>query len=144
MTAFSADRALRPRSHDPDRARYIIESMKQTDQNRIQSLAFVISVCAAACLSIRFTANLGAVESHTVRREPQLHSRINPNDAPVESLVRLPGLGIGRAGAIVTYRKNFKRKNGKSLAFEDCNDLLRISGIGPKTIQSISEWLEFE
>lgn len=118
--------------------------MRQADQNRIQSFAFVISVCAAACFSISFMANLGAVESNFIRRESQFQIRINPNKAPVESLVRLPNLGIGRAGAIVTYRENFKKNDGKGLAFEDCNDLLKISGIGPKTVQSISEWLEFE
>ncbi len=58
--------------------------------------------------------------------------------------MRLPGLGAGRAGAIVTYREIFIKKNGKSLAFEDCNDLLKINGIGPKTVQGIREWLEFE
>ena len=58
--------------------------------------------------------------------------------------MRLPGLGIGRAGAIVAYRDNFKKKNGKGLAFENCRDLLKVSGIGPKTMQSMSEWLEFE
>jgi len=58
--------------------------------------------------------------------------------------VRLPGLGIGRAGAVVAYRENFRKNRGQGLAFEDCNDLLKISGIGPKTVQNISAWLEFE
>lgn len=53
-------------------------------------------------------------------------------------------MGVGRAGAIVAYRENFKKKNGKSLAFEDCDDLLKISGIGPKTVQGMSEWLTFD
>jgi len=118
--------------------------MRQTDQNRIQSFAFIISVGAAACFCIGFMTNLRAVESHPVRNESQGQSRINPNEAPVESLVRLPGLGIGRAGAIVAYRENFTKYSSKGLAFEDCNDLLKISGIGPKTVQSISEWVEFE
>ena len=118
--------------------------MRQTDQNRIQSFAFVISVCVATCFSISFMTNLKAVESSTVRHPAEFQSRINPNEAPVESLVRLPGLGIGRAGAIVAYRENFTKYSSKGLAFEDCNDLLKISGIGPKTVQSISEWVEFE
>ena len=118
--------------------------MRQAHQNRIQSFAFVISVCVAACFSCSFIARLGAGESSSVRHGPPLKSRINPNDAPVESLVRLPGLGIGRAGAIVAHREDFKEKNGKSLAFENCDDLLKVSGIGPKTVQSMSEWLEFE
>ena len=98
----------------------------------------------AACLCIGLMANLRAVESNAIRDEPPLQNRINPNDASVESLMRLPGLGVGRAGAIVAYRENFIKKNGKRLAFEDCNDLLKISGIGPKTVQGISDWLEFE
>jgi competence ComEA-like helix-hairpin-helix protein len=124
--------------------RVLMSRMRQTDQNRIQSFAFILSMCAAVCLCVGFIANLRAVEPSVSRYEPQLQNRINPNDAPVESLMRLPGLGAGRAGAIVAYRENFIKKNGKSLAFEDCNDLLKISGIGPKTVQSISEWLEFD
>ena len=118
--------------------------MRQTYQNRIQSFAFVISISIAVCLSFRFVASLRAVESGAVRGESRLQNRINPNEAPLESLVRLPGLGVGRAGAIVAYRENFKKKNGKNLAFEDCNDLLKVSGIGAKTVQNISEWLTFD
>jgi len=122
----------------------LMSRMRQTDQNRIQSFAFMISICAAVCFCIGFMANLQAVEPNAIRPEPPLQNRINPNDAPVESLMRLPGLGAGRAGAIAAYRENFIKKNGKRLAFEDCNDLLKISGIGPKTVQGLSEWLEFE
>jgi competence ComEA-like helix-hairpin-helix protein len=118
--------------------------MRQTNQNRIQSFAFVISVWFAVCFSLSVMASLRAVESSVVRSPSRLQNRINPNEAPVESLVRLPGLGAGRAGAIVAYRENFKKKNGKGLAFEDCNDLLKVSGIGPKTVQSICEWLTFD
>ena len=118
--------------------------MRQARQNRIQSFAFVISVCVAVCLSFGFISNLGACESTSDRYEPHLEDRINPNDDPVESLVRLPGLGIGRAGAIVAYRESFMKENSESRAFQDCDDLLKVSGIGPKTVQSISEWLKFD
>ena len=73
-----------------------------------------------------------------------LENRINPNIAPVESLVRLPGLGISRAGAIVAYRKSFNRASGTRVAFECGDDLQRISGVGPKTVQQMSDWIEFE
>lgn len=118
--------------------------MRQARQNSIQSFAFVISVCAAVCLCSGFVTNLGRSESTSGRREIALEGRINPNDAPVESLVRLPGLGAGRAGAIVAYRENFNGKDGESLTFQDCDDLQEVSGIGPKTVQNISEWLEFD
>jgi len=115
--------------------------MREAGQKKIQSFAFVISVCAAVCFS------LGLV-SEFIRSgqgyEIELESRINPNDAPVVSLVRLPGIGVSRAGAIVAYRENFGGKDGESPAFQNCNDLQKVKGIGPKTVQNISEWLKFE
>ena len=56
---------------------------------------------------------------------------------------RLPGIGDGRAKAIVAYRENFsERQNGK--AFRNCDDLQKVKGIGPKTAEDICEWLKFE
>lgn len=115
--------------------------MKYAGQNRIQSFAFVISVCLAVCCSFGFISNL---ERDLGQCEIELESRINPNEAPIESLIRLPGLGIGRAGAIASYRDDFKGKNAESRAFQNCNDLQKIKGIGPKTVQNISEWLRFD
>jgi len=113
-----------------------------TGQNRIQSFAFVIAVSVCVLFSIGFAAS-------TLRRlgqsyEIELESRINPNDAPPASLVRLPGIGIGKAGAIAAYRENFSRRNGNTPAFQNPDDLQKVKGIGPKTAENISEWLKFE
>ena len=75
--------------------------------------------------------------------EGQLDSLVNPNDAPVESLVRLPGMGPGRAGAIVAYRESLYRE-GTTPAFEDIEDLRKVRGIGPKTVQGIRQWMTFD
>jgi competence ComEA-like helix-hairpin-helix protein len=118
--------------------------MDRDRQNSIQSFAFVVSTCVAVSFCCGFVSNPGADESTLDRHEIELKSRINPNIAPVESLVRLPGLGISRAGAIVAYRESFNRANGARAAFERGDDLQKISGIGPKTVQDMSEWIEFE
>jgi competence ComEA-like helix-hairpin-helix protein len=118
--------------------------MKQARQNRIQSFAFVISVCAAVCFSCGFITNFGRDGSTFGRCEVKLEGRINPNQAPVESLIRLPDLGPGRAGAIVEYRENLNEKEAGSPAFRNCNDLQKVKGIGPKTVQNISELLKFD
>ena len=118
--------------------------MDRDRQNSIQSFAFVVSTCVAVSLCCGFVSNPGADESTLDQPEIELESRINPNLAPVESLVRLPGLGISRAGAIVAYRKSFNRANDARAAFERGDDLQRISGIGPKTVQNMSEWMKFE
>ena len=118
--------------------------MRQARQNRIQSFAFVTSVLVAVCFSFGFISNSGRGQQNYSRCEVGLEGRINPNHAPVESLVRLPGMGPVRAGAIVEYRENFNEKNAGSPAFQNCEDLQKIKGIGPKTAQNISELLRFD
>jgi len=118
--------------------------MKQARQNRIQSFAFVISVCIAVCFSFGFISNPARYGQNSGRCKVELEGRINPNRAPVESLVRLPGMGPVRAGSIVEYRENFNAKDAASPAFRNCDDLQKIKGIGPKTVQNISELLKFD
>ena len=55
--------------------------------------------------------------------------------------MRLPGIGVGLAGAIVDYRENF---SGKKPTFETIDDLQKVKGIGPKKAESMKEWLKFE
>ena len=74
----------------------------------------------------------------------QLEDRINPNNAPASSLLRLPGIGLARAEAIVAYRQNFGEKGRKDPVFRDANDLSQVRGIGPKTVENLSEWLGFD
>lgn len=42
--------------------------------------------------------------------EVEIEQKVNPNDAPVKSLARLPGLGLVRAEAIVAYRESMRKK----------------------------------
>jgi len=116
--------------------------MVKSEQERVQSFAFVISVCVAFGLSVAF-----AFANPPGTAQPSgmwLGEKINPNDAPVASLVRLPGIGLTRAAAIVAYRESCKQADSKSCPFEDCNDLQKVRGIGPKTVRDMSEWLKFE
>jgi DNA uptake protein ComE-like DNA-binding protein len=127
-------------TRDSNKQLYTTDDMKQARQNRIQSFAFVIAAGAAVCFSVGFVINgfAGPGQSSHI----WLDSRINPNDAPVVSLIRLPGIGTVRTAAIVTYRENFS--NADYPAFRDCNDLQNVHGIGPKTAQNICQWLRFE
>ena len=113
-------------------------------QNRIRSFAFVISIFIAGVLSLFFTPNFGNKYPMDTGYRTKLESRINPNDAPIASLIRLPGVGLLRAQAIVEYRENFTNKNSNVPAFKDINDLQKIKGIGPKTAQDMAQWLTFE
>jgi competence protein ComEA len=115
--------------------------MTEAGQKRIQSFAFVVSIVVAACFSLGFVARLA---EHRQSNEIKLDEKINPNDAPIASLVRLPGIGISRAEAIVAYREEFSRESGNKPVFRNCDDLQKVKGIGPKTIEDICQWLKFE
>lgn len=114
----------------------------QTGQNRIQSFAFVIAAGVCALFSIALAASVlsGVGQSCQI----VLDKQINPNDAPLASLVRLPGIGIGRAGSIVACRENLREQGNNGPAFRNCDDLQKVKGIGPKTAEKICEWLKFE
>lgn len=67
--------------------------------------------------------------------------RINPNTAPLGSLVRLEGIGRARALDIIHFRQSHEVDGA---AFKTANDLQAIRGIGPKTVAKLSPWLGFE
>lgn len=115
---------------------------KNDEQNRLHCLAFIIAIAAATLLSAFFASS--GFSSTQQPHEIILEGRINPNVAPVPSLARLPGLGFTRAGAIEDYRSSFSGQQDDKQAFGDCNDLDKVKGIGPKTVQNISQWLKFE
>ncbi|MBA7665455.1 hypothetical protein ES703_73525 [subsurface metagenome] len=116
--------------------------MTEVRQKRIQSFAFVIaaSVCVLFSMGFAVSSLLTSGQSYEI----ELDRKINPNDAPIASLVRLPGIGIGKARAIAAYREEFGEQNGNKPAFQNPNDLQKVKGIGPKTVENISEWLKFE
>ena len=55
--------------------------------------------------------------------------RLDPNQASEETLDRLPGVGPSTAAAIVSARE--------SLPFRDLDDLLRVRGLGPSTLEKL-------
>lgn len=121
---------------------YNIIQRAEVRQSRIQSFAFAISIFICVLFSIGF-----AVTSLAGFKEPsgiQLEGRINPNDAPIASMIRLPGIGVARAEGIVAYREDLIKEDGNGRAFRSSDDLQKVKGIGPKTVQNISEWLKFE
>lgn len=110
-------------------------------RNRIWGFGFIISVVVCVLLCAAFAVN--PVMSGQ-SRGAELESRINPDIAPAASLVRLPGIGMGRATAILNWRTNSTRKEPNTPAFRNSNDLQNVRGIGPKTVRNISRWLKFE
>jgi len=59
--------------------------------------------------------------------------RIDPNTASRASLIRLHGIGPGRAQGIIDYRT--ARGPG---AFKTAGDLMKVKGVGPATVSRIA------
>lgn len=58
--------------------------------------------------------------------------KVNINTALADELVTLPGIGPAKAAAIVSFRE----KNGP---FGTLEDLAQVSGIGPKTVETLKD-----
>ncbi len=106
----------------------------------LQSIGLVVCSCLSVVLA------MCCVIMVLVRNEARgayTHEKLNPNTAPVGSLIRLPGIGLTRARAMAVYRDAVRAKTG-GVAFRRPEDLEKIKGIGPKTAQDIADWLEFD
>jgi DNA uptake protein ComE-like DNA-binding protein len=71
------------------------------------------------------------------------YGTINPNHAPWHELALLPRIGESKARAIAAHRRT---TNGDepAAAFKVADDLQRVSGIGPKTVQRLTPELRFK
>ena len=59
---------------------------------------------------------------------------LDPNSAPVDSLELLPGIGPVKAARIVAYREKQQ--------FKTVDDLTKVNGIGPGTLDMIRPFLK--
>lgn len=107
-----------------------------------QSLAFLVGVALCFALSLGFAA--GALRRPGTATSIPAGERINPNEAPVPSLMRLPQIGAARARAIVAHRQRVGSRAGRRLVFETADDLRRIKGIGPAIVEDVRPWLRFD
>lgn len=114
---------------------------EESRRQRSQSVALVVGVFVGVAVAFYLVGNLWTQACGTPVR---LESRINPNTASVGSLVRLPGVGLTRAGAIVAFRDQFAEEGGEGVAFRSPSDLQQIRGIGPKTVEGLVPWLRFD
>lgn len=100
----------------------------------MQSYTRLARLCLArivTCAILAASAHAGAEEPTRDQGPPtaEQDARININEAGVDDLVELPGIGPAKAAAIVEHRQ--KRR------FRRIEDILRVPGIGRKTFGRI-------
>ena len=119
-----------------------IEAGRGTALRAAQSLAFLVGLGICLALSLSFAGQmLDRTEDSPVSG---LAERINPNEAPVASLMRLPQIGAARARAIVSHRDRAGTQMGRAPVFKKADDLQQIKGIGPVIVEGLRPWLRFD
>ena len=97
-------------------------------------------------LTVRYLANPTFVSDPQPvepSRAHELVDRIDPNTADVATLAAMPQLGLKRAQTIIDYREARRRSRPDVIVFERPEDLMRIKGIGPATLDQIRPYLAF-
>ncbi len=69
-------------------------------------------------------------------------SSINPNTASWASLVRIPGIGPGRAQKLLNWRQAHQTRTSQ-IVFHTLSDLRHVPSFGPKTVARMEPYLRF-
>lgn len=109
-----------------------------SDRGRFEGYSILAILLLAACWGM---GSLWVYQDRQPVQLAELTNRVNPNTASAGSLMRLEGIGQVRAWSIVQYRQQWQ---GPGSAFKQASDLEVIHGIGPKTVEKLRLWLEFE
>lgn len=109
---------------------------EDSDNTDVSTFLVIVFICFLFSLS--FVIFGSCLFDNTVPIE--LDGTININEASAASMMRLPGIGISKAGSIILYRQNC----GQEKAFESCDDLTNIHGIGVKTADNMKQYIRFK
>ncbi len=107
-----------------------------------QSLAFLVGMGLGLMLSLGFA--VGTFQRTESSPVIGWGERLNPNEAPAASLMRLPQIGAARARAIVAHRDHTGTQAGRVPVFKKADDLQQIRGIGPAIVEDLRPWLQFD
>ncbi len=94
---------------------------------------FTIILACVVCAphAVAQSAETKKAEVSQTKVTPSKTSLININQATIDQLASLPGLGAKKAKAIIEYRE----LNGK---FTDVRELVNVKGIGPKLLVKLA------
>ena len=73
-------------------------------------------------------------------RAHEVNSQLDLNTADAAALSAIPRLGDAKAQAIIAYRQQFVTAHPGQRAFERMEDLYRIKGVGPSTMELLRQY----
>jgi competence protein ComEA len=109
-------------------------------QRRVLSVLLLI---LSLLVAVRLIRNGQTVPSQLPEQGPragEVMSQLDLNAADAASLSAIPRLGVAKAQAIVAYRQQFLAAHPGERAFERMDELYRIKGIGPSTMELLRQY----
>lgn len=106
----------------------------------------MLTFCLLVFLAVqlwRHPVRLGSAVKRSDMRHVVLQSHIDLNTATWASIVRLPGLGPGRAERILDYRSRQLQLHPGVMVFRSIRDLRKVPGIGKKISLALLPFLKF-
>ena len=101
-------------------------------------MVILVAITSLTCIASPVLAAAEPVSTTTAAKDSAtVANLINVNTAPAVEIEKLPGVGKKSAAAIVAYRT----EKGK---FKTPKDLLKVKGIGKKTLEKIQNLVSFE
>jgi len=103
---------------------------------KIIIFAFILVIIIVLVIGFqKISYNKKELQKSIVPTEQEDITKININNADIENLTKLPGIGQIKAKAILDYRENIGE-------FTSLKELTKIKGIGEKTFEKILPYLE--
>lgn len=100
-------------------------------------MVILVAVASLTCTASLLLAAEPVSKATTANESASVANLTNVNTAPAAEIEKLPGVGKKSAAAIVAYRT----EKGK---FKAPKDLLKVKGIGKKTLEKIQNLVSFE
>lgn len=100
-------------------------------------MVILVAIASLTCIASPLLAAEPVSTTTTANEAATVANLTNVNTAPAAQIEKLPGVGKKSAAAIVAYRT----EKGK---FKTPKDLLKVKGIGKKTLEKIQNLISFE
>ena len=107
------------------------------------SLLILLILTYLSILYLNHPSRISTPQPNQGPRAAELQDQLDPNTATAEDLSALPNLGPAMARKIIEDREQFQKDHPNQPAYKSLNDLSRIKGIGPATLENLKPYLKF-
>src|ERR1041384_2041644 len=112
-----------------------------TPRQRLALSLIVLLILSYLLIRYQFTpARIGNPQPLEGPRASDLLDKLDPNTASKDDLSALPNLGPALAPRITEDRERFQKDPPNDPAYKTIDDLQRIKGIGPATLENLKPY----